>query len=944
MNRIRTVILLLSLLAPILAQAQSVDFNFQSLGESFCTPARVQFHNMVSGTPQGFVWIFGNFGSSNLSNPVFTFNSPGTFQVKMIAIYKKKAITITKTITIHQGVTPEMAISRKKLCQPGQVEFTINSGTNESFTWNFGDNSAPVYSTATSITHQYSQFGEYIIQLKSVAATGCQGETSDNISIQKPVITGTVDHLSGCLPVSANFQSQIELPPGSMVSQYSWNFGDGYNYNSVNSNVSHTYSASGNFQPSLSITTNDGCNNQFLFSPVAFGTPPTNLIAHPSLTTFCGSAAPAFYAQATNANRYAWDFGNQDTLSVTDTVINHKFQHIGLTTVTVTPYFNDCPGNPVSFQVNVIGVISRFGYHNSCSDKKTFQFTNASEGHQSDITWSIGGNPIASQDYDITHLFPQSGSVPVSLMVSDNITGCSDLSSVTIYTANPILSNPDRSICKGTTTHFLVENNYENPSLTYEWDVLGLQEGPGLTINPQPIIADVHGHFNHNLVVLDNGVHYCKDTISMQNEMLVRGPVLNFSVPTNFCGNIPCIVNNHSYPFIPGDNILSWHWNFGPPIDEANDTAYTPHPFLYNMYWGHNNISLIAKDNQGCSDSLVTSVEVYKVPFLKKIPDVDSLCAGDSTTIIGFHSDPINWSANGILPCTTCDTLLVKPPHTTLYKVNSINQWNCESKDSVQVVVYEPFTAAAAPQYFSVCKGETVTLHISPKDKIISWLPANLVPGGGFSPTIKPEASQSLTAVLADSAGCFSSRAVVQINLKPLPSIEAGPNRVVPFNSSISLSPIYSSNVVSFLWTPPIQLSCSNCAAPVCNVTGLETYTVRVVSDSGCVASDKISVMVECANSNIFVPTAFTPNRDGLNDLLHPISRGINEIDHFIIYNRLGVKMYEASHVSAKDNNWGWDGNYQGIAQPQTSYIYILQAVCDAGETITTKGSFVLLR
>ncbi|MCW5916304.1 MAG: gliding motility-associated C-terminal domain-containing protein, partial [Ferruginibacter sp.] len=99
-----------------------------------------------------------------------------------------------------------------------------------------------------------------------------------------------------------------------------------------------------------------------------------------------------------------------------------------------------------------------------------------------------------------------------------------------------------------------------------------------------------------------------------------------------------------------------------------------------------------------------------------------------------------------------------------------------------------------------------------------------------------------------------------------------------------------------------------------------------------------------CANSNIFVPTAFTPNRDGLNDLLHPISRGINEIDHFIIYNRLGVKMYEISHVSAKDNNWGWDGTYRGIAQPQTSYIYILQAVCDAGETITTKGSFVLLR
>lgn len=944
MNRTRTYILSLPLLFSLWGSAQSVDFTFESLSGSYCAPSRVRFHSIVSGSPQGFVWIFGTIGSSNNNDPVFLFNTPGTFQVKMIAIYKKKAITITKDITIHPGVNPGLTLSRNKLCTPGQVEFTVNSGPGETFLWNFGDNSSPVSTTATTITHHYTQYGNYNVMLKSTATTGCIGESSDSVNIQRPAISGTVTPENGCTPALANFQSSIDLPQGSVVNQYQWDFGDGQNLSGNNASASHAYTLPGSYFPTLHISTTDGCSNQFQFSPLAFGTPPVNIVAHPSLTTFCGSAAPAFYAYATNANRYFWDFGQQDTLSVTDTVIYHKFQHVGLTTVTVTPYFNNCPGPSTSFQVNVIGVISRFDYHNTCSDKKSFQFNNISEGNQSSHIWEIGSNVQNTQDDEIEHQFPATGTVPVSLHITDSITGCSDISSTNIYTANPELKNPDRSICKGTTTHFVVDHNYANPNLSFAWQVIGLQAGPGLTANPFSILASQHGHFTQNLVIINNGVHYCLDTVSLHEEILVRGPVLDFDVHTNFCANIPCLITNNSHPYIANDHILHWNWNYGPPVDEARDTNYTPHPFTYNIYWGTNNVSLSATDNQGCTDSLTKPVVVYRVPFLKKIPDVDSLCAGNTATLIAFHSDPITWTANGSLPCTTCDTLVVQPLHTTWYKVHSVNQWQCESKDSVQIVVFEPFTASAAKNNISVCMGESVKLEINPTDKIITWLPGGQIPDGNFSPTIHPEHSQSYTAILSDSAGCFSSRTAVRVNVKPLPAVEAGPNRIVPFHSSITLSPAYSTDVVNFLWTPANGLSCTNCAAPSCQVNEMETYTISVVSDSGCVASDKITVMVECANSNIYIPTAFTPNRDGLNDLLHPIARGIKEITHFTIYDRLGVKMYEINNRQASDKSWGWDGTYRGINQPQTTYIYVFQAICDAGETISSKGSFILLR
>jgi len=946
MNRNRaTISILFLLLAPSFVPAQTVDFSIETLSGSYCTPARIRFNGMASGATTGFVWVLGNLGTSNQQRPAVTFTTPGTYQIKMIALYNKQAISVIKNITIHPGVSPGFTMSRNQLCAPGQVSFSANPGQGSLFLWNFGDGSGDISSNSPTISHQFSQFGDFQINLKAIASTGCAGEAEDELTIQPPEITGTVSPPSGCTPALAGFHSLINVPPGSQVNSYTWNFGDGQVISNAQNHITHQYNQPGNFQPVLTISTSDGCSRNFEFTPLAFGTPPVNLTAYPIDTSFCGSESAGFIAKATNANRYLWDFGNQDTVSVTDTIIHHKFKYLGINTVTVTPFYNECAGLPVSFEVNVIGAISKFDYRNTCSDKKTFHFVNNSQGHQLDIIWSVGGVALPNHENEIYHQFPASGSVPVSLFVTDDITGCTDLLAVTIYTADPELENPDQAICKGSTANFEIINNYENPHLNYEWEVIGTHAGPGLTDNPFEVMANQHGHFNNNLVIIDNGSHYCKDTVIMNDEIIVRGPVLDFDVPGNFCGNLEFTVTNHSMPYIAGDDISAWKWDYGVPVDAARDTAYNPRTFIYNPYHGIFNISLKATDVNGCTDSLNKSITVYKVPFVNKIPDMDNICSGQSSTLIAFHSDPITWSpSSGVVPCISCDTLTVYPTQTTRYVISSINQWNCEAKDSVQVVVNEPFTAIATPDHFNICPGESVSFNISPQNKMIAWMPANQFTLEGFTPTLSPNQSGIYTAILQDSAGCFNSRAEINVQVKPLPSIEAGPDRVVPYRSSVSLSPMYSSNVAGFLWSPPTNLDCTDCAAPVCLAINSNTYTITVTSDSGCVARDKISVIVECANSNIYVPTAFTPNRDGLNDLLRPTTRGIRKIARFAIYNRQGILMYEVGEKVPNERSWGWDGMYQGKKQPQATYVYLLQAVCDAGETISAKGSFLLIR
>lgn len=939
MNRIFTPLLIL-LLFDLSGNAQTADFNFESLSGSFCAPARIRFNSIVTGNPQGFVWIFGNLGESNSDRPAFNFTTGGTYQVKMIAIYKKNTITVTKNITVHPGVTPFFTINRKELCTPGNVVFNINSG-NYNYTWNFGDNNGSVPGTPGPVTHNYTNYGNFDVTLRATASTGCTGEYHDSVIIQKPVITGDVTPLSGCTPAIASFNAQTVLPPGSSVQQYTWNFGEGATSNG-SANITHNYNQTGTYQPTVSITTNDGCSNSFSFPALAFGVPPTNLVTYPTQTTFCGSESPAFVAKATNANRYLWDFGDGDTLSVYDTTLHHKMRHVGTQTVTVTPYFNDCPGTADSFQVTIIGVIAKFNYSNTCNDKKLFSFTNTSEGNQSTIDWNINYGSWRTSDNSFVHQFPETGEYPVLLFITDSITGCVDSAKAIIYTANPVLQNNDRSICKGTLTNFEIINNYTNPNMSFEWQVIGDTLGPGDQSNPLQLTALHHGHYNNNLVIIDNGSQYCKDSIYLNQEIIVRGPVLDFDAPTDFCSSVPAIITNQSQPYIPEDRISEWKWYLGVAVEAARDTSFNPAPFIYTPYYGPINISLKATDMNGCTDSIVKTITVRRVPFLKKIPDVDTLCAGQTTTLIAFHNEPITWSP--AVSCATCDTVIVSPVHTTKYVVSSTNQWNCEVKDSVEIIVHEPFTATAAKNNYDVCKGENVAFDISPKDKIITWEPSTEISNGNFMPVLNAKQSGVYIATLKDSVGCFTSSVSINVNVKSLPIVEIGPNRVAPYNSMVSLSPSYSSNVVNYEWSPAVNLNCMNCASPVYTALSSQTYTLTVRSDSGCVASDKINLFVECTNANILVPTAFTPNSDGRNDYLYPITRGIKKINHFAIYSREGVLMYEARDYVPNDRNFGWNGTYRGTQQSAATYVYVLEAICDAGETVQSKGSFVLLR
>ena len=924
-----------------LTLAQTASFTYQTANGLFCNPSTINFTQTCTGNPIAFNWDFGNGQFSSVANPSIVFTT-GTYVVKLTAVFANEAKTAQQTITVNPGITASLIADKNYICKAGIINFTASAGGNiSSYEWTFGDGGTATTTTATT-SHNYLTFGNYTASVKAIAVTGCFAVATYDVSVQRPVITASVTPTSGCIPAVVSFSASANVPVGDNVINYAWNFGDGSPVNNTATGATtHTYAVVGSYLPTLNITTNGGCTNTYNYPAIAYGTPPTGLVANSDKLIYCGSETPLFFANANTANTYRWDFGDGTITTTSSNNITHKYSTLGVKNITVTPFYNGCAGTPANLQVTIVGVITSFTYANDCMSKNTFTFSNNTLGNQSVIVWDFGdGSPTVSTPNPV-HTFPLNGTFVTTLTVTDNITACSDTYSVTIYTASPTLTNPDISICKNSTTQFTINNNYSNANSTFTWSVVGLQAGPNNT-NPFSIKASLLGNFTSNFVIINNGAQYCPDTVYLSNPILVRGPNLSFTMPATLCLNDSLKITNTSSPFVPADVINLWYWNYD--IVPANDTVFQPSPIKFPTARVYN-IKLAAIDINGCKDSLIKQVTVNPLPFLRIIPRADTLCEGSSQELIAFHTGNILWSPPANLSCTVCDTTYATPTTSTKYFVTAQNAFSCSVVDSTFITVIKNFTATAVATPLFICLNDSVNINVLPLNKVITWTPTTGLSNPNiYNPLAFPKTSTTYTAKLVDSTGCFTRTADVTVNIKTLPTVNAGPDKFYPYYSPFTISPAYSNNIVSYNWAPAGNLNCITCPIVSGIADNRQTYVITTTSDSGCIAKDSITIFVSCDDANIHMPNAFTPDGNNLNDTYYPLTRGIKIIKKFIIFDRRGNVVFQASNFLPNNKLLGWDGRYKGANQPIGSFVYILEAVCDTNMEIVLNGMFTLLR
>ena len=142
---------------------------------------------------------------------------------------------------------------------------------------------------------------------------------------------------------------------------------------------------------------------------------------------------------------------------------------------------------------------------------------------------------------------------------------------------------------------------------------------------------------------------------------------------------------------------------------------------------------------------------------------------------------------------------------------------------------------------------------------------------------------------------------------------------------------------VSYSWSPVTGLSSASVAAPVARMEKETQFTISIVAPSGCLTVD--TLLVKVFADKVYVPAAFTPNGDGLNDKLFVNLISMKQLQHFSIYNRYGKKMFETANQAE-----GWDGTFGGVKQPMDTYVWTAEGTDKYGYYISARGSVTLIR
>lgn len=173
------------------------------------------------------------------------------------------------------------------------------------------------------------------------------------------------------------------------------------------------------------------------------------------------------------------------------------------------------------------------------------------------------------------------------------------------------------------------------------------------------------------------------------------------------------------------------------------------------------------------------------------------------------------------------------------------------------------------------------------------------------------------------------------------PKVEANAEPVVVQKgkeTALSASP---DDFISYQWYPQQIPASSQSAQTVAVIYESTDFIVIAKDENGCEASDTVRVEViddRCNEENIFVPTAFTPNGDGVNDIW--MVRADVKVDISVaIYNRWGEKVFESNDIQR-----GWDGVYNGSVSENGSYAYYLTIICENQLQYFSKGSISLIR
>jgi len=510
---------------------------------------------------------------------------------------------------------------------------------------------------------------------------------------------------------------------------------------------------------------------------------------------------------------------------------------------------------------------------------------------------------------------------------------------------------------------------YSVPALAgakYNWTVpAGWTINSGVNSN---ILTVTPGATGGDITVHEvNGCADLRDTISITVLPPTKGGQV-VSNTTVCSGTNSTLLNLNSNV----GSVLGW-------ISSTNGTQWNPIANTNPAYTAQNLTSTTmyrALVQNGTSCSIDTSAAAIVTVDPKSVggvlsPDNSSFCLGQTVnTTLKLSSnkgsvsnwqqsfDNVNW--NDFSPPSNDSSYSTTNINSTVYYRVVVKSGVCPADTSSVATVRffnTPFPDAAInPDSTSICYGKTAQINATINiGTSYTWTSSNTLTNAGNGTvsslpyTINATATPLSTTnyiLTVRNAGCPNAFTdTFRLHVFPKLTVFAGNDTAIVSGQPLQLNAIASDSAANqFSWTPSTGLTSTTVHNPIANLTSSMvdesiTYLVRATNPIGCSAEDNITVRVFKTGPEIFVPSGFTPNGDGLNDIIRPILAGIKQLNYFRLYNRWGQLVF-----STTQSGKGWDGRIGGKEEPTGNFVYVVHAIDYTGRIISKKGNVVLIR
>lgn len=798
--------------------------------------------------------------------------------------------------------------------------------------WDFGDSTT---SALESPSHIYNDTGTYNVSVIKSSYNGCDSvrDTAYYVLHINGIPVADFSFPVNCFGDSLILTDLTTTPSGGTVSSWKWTFGDGDS--AIVQNTGHTYATCDTFNIRLIVRSDSGCVDTTTKSFIVHCLP----TAHFNAEGVCMNSTTLFVDSSySEIASWKWDFGDGSPVN-NDTMPEHNYSSPGIynTKLTVASVYGckDSVTKPVQVYHNPV---AGFTSSDQCFGDSV-HFINTSTVHNStsidSYLWILGDGSPTSALQNPVHLYSSPGIYSVTLLVR-TIDSCVSVftDTVSVFDAPQTnfslsnvclsdsleLNNSSADPSMGTTAKWLWSFGDGSPADSTLWEPLHLYNAPG--------------NYPVSLITYSSNLG-CSDTL-IDTVTVHPMPIADFAA-TEVCFAVATNFSDSSE--ISSGTISSWLWSFGDV--QTSSTQSTDH--TYGSF-GVFNVELLVTSNNGCIDSMTQSVNVHPLP--QAAYTSNNVCDFDTVLFINQSSIPTNPFADVITICilhpgdpspfinntSNISHLYTGPGEYTIEQIVT-SSFGCTDSVSGTVVVNPnpvvAFTASDTAECDPLCVTFQNTSYVpggaaagwqwnfgdssqlsNAQDAAHCYYNNNVMTPVSFSPTL---------TVTSDS-GCVSELKIVDY-LTVFPNPEAQ-FTALPSSTTITDPVITITNTTSGAdsWSWDFDDSQTDLTEhpPVHTYADTGTYLITLITESpfGCLDTASQTVIVE-PDFLLYIPNAFTPNGDGLNDLF--TAKGIYVTTFEMhIFDRWGNLLYQSDNMDL-----GWDGKANGGAEEAQTDVYI---------------------